>query len=165
MLCDMNSPHQNEMTQRRAKAGGEFGANGDWYEGGKFIATEEDTIKRAPMRHEVTSEEAARRAARDEENRIIAARVQAWLTERRARFADVIANLTANTGHDPKWWAELLKNNQAGFHASLGVQLRDEGRLSERQAQFVAKAIFRRCNRTNAEAWDVLVSGLTEYFT
>jgi len=25
--------------QRRAKAGGEFGANGEWYEGGKFIAT------------------------------------------------------------------------------------------------------------------------------
>lgn len=24
--------------QRRAKAGGEYGANGEWYEGGKFIA-------------------------------------------------------------------------------------------------------------------------------
>jgi hypothetical protein len=151
-------------TQRRAKAGGEYGANGDWYEGGKFIATEEDTIKRAPMRHEVTPEEAARRAARDEENRITAARVQAWLTERRARFADVIARLTANPGHDPKWWAELLANGQAGFHASLGVQLRDGGSLSARQAEYVAKAIFGRCNRKNAEAWDALVSGLVEDF-
>lgn len=26
-------------TTRRAKAGGEFGANGDWYEGGRFINT------------------------------------------------------------------------------------------------------------------------------
>lgn len=27
------------MTQVRAKKGGEFGANGEWYEGGKFINT------------------------------------------------------------------------------------------------------------------------------
>lgn len=25
--------------QKRAKSGGEYGANGEWYEGGKFIAT------------------------------------------------------------------------------------------------------------------------------
>jgi hypothetical protein len=31
----------NTTTQKRAKTGGEFGANGDWYEGGKFIATTE----------------------------------------------------------------------------------------------------------------------------
>ena len=36
-------------TQRRAKAGGEEGANGDWYEGGKFIATT-DHEKRAAKR-------------------------------------------------------------------------------------------------------------------
>jgi hypothetical protein len=29
---------QGDTGQRRAKAGGEFGANGEWYEGGKFIA-------------------------------------------------------------------------------------------------------------------------------
>jgi GNAT superfamily N-acetyltransferase len=33
-------------TQRRARAGGETGANGEWYEGGKFIATQ-DNAKRA----------------------------------------------------------------------------------------------------------------------
>ena len=27
------------MTQARAKKGGEIGANGEWYDGGKFIAT------------------------------------------------------------------------------------------------------------------------------
>jgi hypothetical protein len=26
------------MTQRRAKKGGEYGVNGEWYEGGKYIA-------------------------------------------------------------------------------------------------------------------------------
>ena len=30
-----------ETTHSRAKKGGEFGANGEWYEGGKFIATTE----------------------------------------------------------------------------------------------------------------------------
>lgn len=151
-------------TQRRAQAGGEIGANGEWYEGGKFIATQENTVKTAPMHHEVSPEEAARRAARDEESRITAARIQAWLVERRARFADVIARLTANPGHDPKWWAELLANHQAGFHASLGTQLYSSGALSPKQAQHVAKAIFGRCNRKNADAWDALVTDLSEDF-
>lgn len=151
-------------TQRRAKAGGEYGANGEWYEGGKFIATEEDTIKRAPMRHEISAEELARRAAREEQDRITAARVQAWLAGRRARFADLIARLTANPGHDPKWWAELLQNNQAGFHASLGTQLERGGNLSRRQAEYVAKFVFGRANRKNAEAWDALVADLSEDF-
>lgn len=165
MVLGMNSTHQNEITQRRAKAGGEVGANGEWYEGGKFISTQEDTIKRAPMRHEVTLEETARRAARENESRVQAARVQAWLTERRARFASVIETLTADqAGHDPKFWAELVKNNQAGFHASLGMQLHDGGALSERQAEFAAKAIYGRCNRKNADAWDALVLGLAERF-
>lgn len=31
--------------QARAKAGGERGANGDWYEGGKFIATTDHAKK------------------------------------------------------------------------------------------------------------------------
>jgi len=33
-------------TQPRAKAGGEFGANGEWYEGGKFINTVAQNRKR-----------------------------------------------------------------------------------------------------------------------
>lgn len=32
-------------TQRRAKVGGEVGANGDWYDGGKFINTVADNAK------------------------------------------------------------------------------------------------------------------------
>jgi hypothetical protein len=33
-------------THSRAKAGGEFGANGEWYEGGKFINTVPENAKR-----------------------------------------------------------------------------------------------------------------------
>lgn len=151
-------------TQRRAAAGGEFGANGEWYDGGKFIATQENTIKAAPMRHEVTAEEAARRAARDEVNRITVARLQVWLAARRERFTVLITRLTANPGHDPKWWAELLQNNQAGFYASLGTQLRDGGSLTHRQAECVAKFVFGRVNRKNEQAWDALVNELSEDF-
>lgn len=34
------------MTTKRAKAGGEYGANGEWYEGGKFINTVPENAKR-----------------------------------------------------------------------------------------------------------------------
>lgn len=155
----------DETTQRRAKVGGEYGANGEWYEGGKFIATHENTIKVAPMRHEVSPEEAARRLARDEANRITAARLQVWLAARRERFADLIARLTANPGHDPKWWAELLQNNQAGFYASLGTQLQSGGSLTHRQSEHVAKFVFGRANRKNEQAWDALVADISEDFT
>lgn len=33
-------------TQKRAKVGGEFGANGEWYEGGKFINTVPENRKK-----------------------------------------------------------------------------------------------------------------------
>ena len=36
---DDNHAMKTEPKQKRAKAGGEHGANGEWYEGGKFIAT------------------------------------------------------------------------------------------------------------------------------
>ena len=32
-------------TQKRASVGGEFGANGEWYDGGKFINTVEENAK------------------------------------------------------------------------------------------------------------------------
>ena len=37
-------------TQKRAAVGGEFGANGEWYEGGKFINTVEENAKRQVKR-------------------------------------------------------------------------------------------------------------------
>jgi hypothetical protein len=36
----------SEHDQRRAKKGGEYGANGEWYEGGKFINTVEENRKK-----------------------------------------------------------------------------------------------------------------------
>ena len=36
---------QTIETHSRAKAGGEFGANGEWYEGGKFINTVPENAK------------------------------------------------------------------------------------------------------------------------
>ena len=36
----------NAMSQKRAKVGGEFGANGEWYEGGKFINTVPENAKK-----------------------------------------------------------------------------------------------------------------------
>jgi hypothetical protein len=36
--------------QKRAAVGGEFGANGEWYEGGKFINTVADNAKRQAKR-------------------------------------------------------------------------------------------------------------------
>lgn len=44
-------------THTRAKKGGEFGANGEWYEGGKFINTIPENEKKAPKAHKSTGRE------------------------------------------------------------------------------------------------------------
>ena len=54
----------SEFIQKRAKAGGEIGANGEFYEGDKFIATMDTTIKTAPARYVFTPEKEAAYAAR-----------------------------------------------------------------------------------------------------
>ena len=41
-------------TQKRAAVGGEFGANGEWYEGGKFINTVSDNAKRNAKKRNAT---------------------------------------------------------------------------------------------------------------
>ena len=58
--------------QRRAKAGGEFGANGEWYEGGKFIATT-DHVKLPPVKWEPSLAATAEALAREERSRRVAA--------------------------------------------------------------------------------------------
>ena len=48
---------ESEMTtatQKRAAVGGEFGANGEWYEGGKFINTVADNAKRNAKKRNAT---------------------------------------------------------------------------------------------------------------
>ena len=44
---------------QRAKKGGEFGANGEWYEGGKFINTVRENRKREGSTASTTSKEIA----------------------------------------------------------------------------------------------------------
>ena len=142
--------------QRRAKAGGEYGANGEWYEGGKFLATQEDTIKAAPMRHEITPEELARREA---EHAATVERLNAWLAARAEQFAPVLAVLEARLDQ----WGNPVAMPET-FHQSLGRQLRASGSISPKQAQFVAKAVYGRQNKRNAEQYDALMTALVEEF-
>lgn len=144
-------------TQRRAVVGGEFGANGEWYEGGKFIATN-DHPKSAPV--DARPHDAARAAAMAD----AAQRLAAWLTARRERFAGLIAELTAQPADStftPEQWDRNVENHQAGFLASMGRTLYMSGNLTTRQAEAVAKAIVGRRSR---KAFDALVDGLTEDF-
>lgn len=131
---------KNEMTQRRAAAGGEFGANGEWYEGGKFIATKADTIKQAPMRHEVSAEELARRAQRAAEQAATVKRLNEWLAARAEKFASVLVILEAPLLDQ---WGKVVPMPET-FAQSLGRQLRASGSVSRKQAQCIAKIIGRR---------------------
>lgn len=140
-----------ETSQRRANVGGEFGANGEWYEGGKFIATQEDTIKSAPMRHEITPEELARREAAQAEHDATVARLNAWIAGRSEQFKDLLAVLES----EPRGTSET-------FWQSLARQIRTSGSLSTRQARYAVKAMFGRENKANREAYWALAEALTE---
>ena len=140
-------------TQRRAKAGGEYGSNGEWYEGGKFIATQADTIKTAPMRHEVTPEELARRAAAKAEHDATVARFNAWLATRAEHFKDLLSVLES----EPRGTFET-------FWQSLARQIRESGSLSPKQARYAVKAMFGRETKANREAYWTMLETLEENF-
>ena len=148
------------VDQRRAKAGGEYGANGEWYDGGKFIATQVDTIKAAAMHHETTPEESARRSAAKVEHDAAVARLNGWLNVRAEQFAAILAILEAPL--NDQWGNPLVRSET--FHQSLGRQLRASGNVSLKQAQFVVKAVYGRRNRHNTEQYDVLLAALVEEF-
>lgn len=143
----------NTTDQRRAKAGGEYGANGEWYEGGKFIATKEDTIKVAPMRYEITPEELALREAAQAEHAATMARFNAWLAARAEQFKDLLSVLES----EPRGTFET-------FWQSLARQIRTSGSLSPKQARYAVKAMFSRPNKANREAYWTLTESLTEDF-
>lgn len=145
--------------QRRAKAGGEVGANGEWYAGGKFIATHEDTIKAAPMRHEASAEEKARWAAWKAEAEAATARRNAWIAARCEQFRDILNALEAS-GTDQ--WGHALPAASGSFFQSLAQQLRANGSLSRKQADHAVKATLGRRNKKNAQAWDAAVAALVE---
>lgn len=143
--------------QRRAKAGGEYGPNGEFYQGGSWIATT-DRPKMAPHRSEPLSDEerARRQVARDAEW----ARAQAfqrahdeWRAARVARFGDLLA---------------VLESEPLGifrtFHQSLAEQLRARGCLSQKQARYAVRALLGRENKRNHEQWDTLMTALPQEF-
>lgn len=164
----MNLTDSAEIGQRRAKAGGEFGANGEWYEGGKFIATKDDTVKSAPpARRELSPEEIAEREARKAREDAAAARFQNWVAPRHVRFAPLVAQLTAyrfDSGFTKEQWPEFLKLGHGGFIANMGLALAQCGSLTYRQAEPVVKFLHGRRTKKNAEAFDALLTDLTEEF-
>jgi hypothetical protein len=143
---------ENEVGQRRAKAGGEFGANGEWYEGGKFIATT-DRAKQAPAeRHEMSPEDRARMDEEHQRQAELNARYVAWLSGRREKFARLIETLNMR---DPGALYET-------FHQSLGRQLEADGCLSPKQARCAVSFFFGRENKQNSEARGEMLDSLPE---
>ena len=134
--------------QRRAQAGGEIGANGEWYEGGKFIATR-DNPKRSPP-PPPSAEELMRRAefkAR-EDARMTA--FTAWLGQRITQFSDLLKFLESFPQDD--------------FYSSLARQIREQGSLSIKQSRYAVKFFMGRRVKKNSSAWDDLDYALTERF-
>lgn len=152
-------------TQTRAKAGGEYGVNGDWYEGGKFMPSREDRPKTAPdVRHTLTDAELgeiAARKARDEDYRT---RVVAWRDGRVAQFADVLRVLFAKPAdiEQSRWDWMLAKDVDCGFLVSLGKSLQSQGRLTEKQARYVVDAVVGRQTKKTIDEWWQLFEALIE---
>lgn len=145
-------------TQQRAKAGGELGANGEWYEGGKFIATK-DNPKSAPPLRTLLAPDPARMAADEART----ASIQQWLERRRAELADVIDVLTqCPEGYDAAVWAQRVADHAAGFEASLGRTLWVQGCLSRKQAEAAVRVVYGRRNRRIEDAWDERVQCLMQ---
>ena len=137
--------------QLRAKAGGEYGVNGEFYEGGKFIATSPDTIKQAPIHLDRPVETEAYAALRAQWAANAAAH-ESWIAGRAAKFADTLAVLLS------KVEGQIFET----FENSLGRQLRDEGTLSRKQAACVVRVMFGRRNKANGDAYDFLFESLQE---
>lgn len=150
-----------QLGQRRAKAGGEVGANGDWYEGGKFIATQEDTIKSAPpARYEPTAAELAERAERKIKQDAEVLRLNTWLAERAEKFKDVLFALEYPM--TDQWDKPIKSTNE--FMNSLANQLRTNGSLSPKQADCVVRAVIGRATKKNTSAWEAMFDDLiTQY--
>jgi hypothetical protein len=139
--------------QRRARAGGEYGANGEWYEGGKFIATRESTIRTTKMRHELTPDELVRHEAEKANRAATVERLNAWLSARAEQFKDLLAVLES----EPRGTGET-------FWQSLARQIRDSGSLSPKQSRHAVKAMFGRETKANSEAYWTMFEALQQNF-
>lgn len=148
--------------QKRAKVGGEVGANGEWYEGGKFIATR-DNAKQAPTpKRELTADD----IARIEANRARELRIIAWDAARREQFKDIVAPfLACPHGTSDARWQDMLSSGHADFASGLAYQLQRDGSLSEKQAHYFVKFVMGRETKKNSDAWWKLFDAITEKFT
>lgn len=151
MTTNWQGGQTDEHGFRRARAGGEVGANGEFYKGGSFIATT-DHPKGPAVVTRTPSAEAQRVQA---EIAAEQARVDAWLAARQAQFAALIASLVAT--QDPAVYIE-------SFYASLGRQLRESGSLSAKQADYVVKFVFGRETKQNMDARETLREALQERY-
>lgn len=109
-------------TQPRARRGGELGPNGEWYDGGKFIATKDSTVKSAPLRREPSAADVAAADVR----RAKAERIALWLDGRRRSLADVIATLTAQPADStlsPQGWARSVATFEPATRANLAERV------------------------------------------
>lgn len=147
--------------QKRAAVGGEFGANGEWYEGGKFIATRDNAKQSPPPRRELTEDDLARIAA----NRALEQRVIAWHAERQDQFREVTAPfLACPFGMTDAQWQDRLTSGHVDFASSLAHQLMRDGLLSEKQARYFVKFVMGRETKKNSDAWWDLFDSITQKF-
>jgi hypothetical protein len=131
-----------QVEQRRAGKGGEFGANGEWYKGGAFIATKDNPKSEAQEckpASEWSNEWAEQQAV-----------VAAWSAPRLERFGALLAALDAQL--------------RGSFMHDMGYLLRAQARLTERQAECVVKFWLGRRVKANAAQWDALLDDLCQEF-
>lgn len=151
------------MTQPRAKAGGEYGPNGEWYEGGKFIATSENTTKSAPRRSNLTDAQIAEIAARKAKQEAEMAVFQEWKAGRIAKFKAIIDSfLECPSGLNKEEWDRSLVLGHGTFYQSLAMELKNCGYLSPKQAHYLCKGYFGRQTKKNLEEWNELEYALCE---
>ncbi len=107
-------------TKRQAKAGGERGANGEWYEGGQFICTVPDYVGRRKQERRMSREVPEWAKQRDARER----RIIEWKQDRDAKLV---------------FLKETLSRSNSHFFQSMARELRWSARLSPKQAAVVAK--------------------------
>lgn len=135
----MNTESTNYTGQRRAKVGGEMGPNGEWYEGGKFIATEATTIKsasryRSPLTEAEIAERAERKAREEAENAV-------RLTK--------LAAIAGKTGDI----ADRLADGRGGFCDSIASDMRRGVIPSGKAMSIVLNILAKQEGRAGSKAY------------
>ncbi len=111
------------QTKKQAKRGGEFGANGDWYLGGQFIATVENFT--GGLQKKGASQDArAAAAAREMAQNVRERSFLEWRKPRDFAFAALIVDLECSN---------------SSFFRDMGNLLRCHASLSIRQAEIVSR--------------------------